>query len=370
VHGAPITVAVLGGGQLGRMLGLAGIPLGLHFRFLDPSPDAPAAAVGDLVAAPLDDADGLAEVARGAGVVTFEWEGVPAASAELLLAKGHDVRPGVRSLQVAQDRLAEKDAFRALGIATAAYAAVDCAADLAGAVEQIGGLPAVLKTRRGGYDGKGQQVVRDADELTHAWAALGGGPCIVEQLVPFSRELSVLAVRGRDGTVACWPLVENDHRGGILRVSRAPAPGVDPERQSLGEQIAANVLTDLDHVGVAAIELFEVDGELVANELAPRVHNSGHWTIEGAVTSQFENHLRAVLGLPLGSTAPRGTSVMLNCVGTLPDPVAVLAAGDVHFHDYGKAPRPGRKVGHITVTGDDAAAVATRAETLLPLVTD
>jgi 5-(carboxyamino)imidazole ribonucleotide synthase len=369
VHGAPTTVAVLGGGQLGRMLGLAGIPLGLHFRFLDPSRDAPAAAVGDLVAAPLDDADGLAAVARGAAVVTFEWEGVPAASAELLVAAGHDVRPGARSLQVAQDRLAEKDAFRALGIETASYAPVDCAADLAGAVEQIGGLPAVLKTRRGGYDGKGQHIVRDSTDLPSGWEALGGAPCIVEKLVPFARELSVLAVRGRDGTVACWPLVENEHRGGILRVSRAPAPGVDAARQSLGERIAANVLAELDHVGVAAIELFEVDGELVANELAPRVHNSGHWTIEGAVTSQFENHLRAVLGLPLGSTAPRGASVMLNCVGTLPDPATVLAAGDVHFHDYGKAPRPGRKVGHVTVTGDDAASVAARAEELRHLVT-
>jgi 5-(carboxyamino)imidazole ribonucleotide synthase len=370
VHGAPITVAVLGGGQLGRMLGLAGIPLGLHFRFLDPSPDAPAAAVGEVVAAPLDDTARLVEVARGAAVVTFEWEGVPAASAELLVAAGHDVRPGVRSLQVAQDRLLEKDAFRALGIETAAYAPVDCAADLAPAVEQIGGLPLVLKTRRGGYDGKGQFVVHDADDLTRAWDALGGVPCIAEQLVPFSRELSVLAVRGMDGAVACWPLVENEHRGGILRVSSAPAPGVDAARQSLAEQIATNVLTHLDHVGVAAIELFEVDGELVANELAPRVHNSGHWTIEGAVTSQFENHLRAVLGLPLGSTAPHGASVMLNCIGALPDRATVLAAGDVHFHDYGKAPRPGRKVGHITVTGDDAAAVGARAETLLALITD
>jgi 5-(carboxyamino)imidazole ribonucleotide synthase len=368
VHGEPITVAVLGGGQLGRMLGLAGIPLGLRFRFLDPSPAAPAAAVGELVVGALDDPAALAEVARGATVVTYEWEGVPAASVELLVAAGHPVHPGARSLEVAQDRLVEKQAFRALGVGTAAFAPVDGPDDLAAAVGQVGGLPAVLKTRRGGYDGKGQQVLRDPADLPGAWDAVGGVPAIVEQLVPFARELSVLAVRDPDGTVACWPLVENEHRDGILRVSRAPAPALDDALRARGERIATSVLGDLGHVGVLAIELFEIDGELVANELAPRVHNSGHWTIEGAVTSQFENHLRAVLGLPLGSTAARGASVMLNCIGIMPDAPAVLATPGAHLHDYAKAPRPGRKRGHLTVTGDDPGTGAARADALVPLL--
>jgi 5-(carboxyamino)imidazole ribonucleotide synthase len=362
VRGEPTTVAVLGGGQLGRMLGLAGIPLGLGFRFLDPSAGAPAVAVGRLVVGALDDPRALREVADGAAVVTYEWEGVPAPSVELLVAEGSLVRPGGRSLEVSQDRLVEKDAFRALGIGTADYAAVDDAAGLGRAVELVGGLPAVLKTRRGGYDGKGQRVLNDLADLQGAWEALGAVPCVLERLVPFTRELSVLAVRGDDGTVACWPLVENIHGDGILRVSRAPAPGLSAGLQAAGEKIAIDVLGALGHIGVLAIELFEVGGSLVANELAPRVHNSGHWTIEGAATSQFENHLRAVLGLPLGSTDARGAAVMLNCIGALPDPRAVLSVPGAHLHDYGKAARPGRKLGHVTITGEDAGDVHARAE--------
>jgi 5-(carboxyamino)imidazole ribonucleotide synthase len=302
-------VAVLGGGQLGRMLALAGIPLGLRFRFLDPADGAPASAVGDLVVGPLGDEDALTEVARGATVVTYEWDGVPADAARFLLERGVAVRPGARSLEVAQDRLTEKETFRRLGISTAAFAPVDDLRSLHAAVEQVGGLPAVLKTRRGGYDGKGQARLHSIDDLDAAWTELGGVPLILESLVPFDRELSVLAVRGLDGAVACWPLVENHHEGGILRVSRAPAPAVkgdgDRELQARGEELATRLLDDLDHVGVLAVELFDVSGELLANEIAPRVHNSGHWTIEGAVTSQFENHVRAVLGWPLGSTAAR-----------------------------------------------------------------
>jgi len=263
------------------------------------------------------------------------------------------VRPGARSLEVAQDRLTEKTTFRRLGIGTPAFAAVDDRAGLTIAVEEVGGLPAVLKTRRGGYDGKGQRVLHHQSDLDDAWAELGSAPLILEALVPFDRELSVLAVRGLDGTVACWPLVENHHEGGILRLSRAPAPALDPVLQQRGEQLVSRVLTDLDHVGVLAVELFDVGGELLANELAPRVHNSGHWTIEGAETSQFENHLRAILGLPVGSTAPRGSSAMLNCIGLMPDRDPVLAVPGAHLHDYGKAPRPGRKLGHVTVTAAD-----------------
>jgi 5-(carboxyamino)imidazole ribonucleotide synthase len=360
-------VAVLGGGQLGQMLGLAGIPLGLRFRFLDPMADAPAAAFGDLVVGELGDERALAEVAEGATVVTYEWEGVPAAAARFLAAH-HTVRPGARSLEVSQDRLAEKDLFRRLGIATPAYAAVDSRADLDVAVAAVGGLPAVLKTRRGGYDGKGQWVLRAPGDVDTAWAALGDAPLVLESLVPFDRELSVLAVRALDGEVACWPLVENHHEAGILRVTHAPAPGLDTDQdnalQARGAELATRVVTDLEHVGVLAVELFEVGGALMANEIAPRVHNSGHWTIEGAETSQFENHLRAVLGLPLGSTASRGVSAMVNCIGEVPDPAAVLAVPGAHLHDYGKAARPGRKLGHVTVTADDPEVLAARLTAL------
>jgi 5-(carboxyamino)imidazole ribonucleotide synthase len=357
-NGDPL-IAVLGGGQLGRMLGLAGIPLGVRFRFLDPAPDAPAAAVGELVVGALGDAAALTAVAESAAVVTYEWEGVPADGARFL-ERHHAVRPGARSLEVAQDRLAEKETFRRLAIPTAEYAAVNTRDDLDGAISAVGGLPAVLKTRRGGYDGKGQRVLRRADDVDPAWAELGGVPLILEALVPFARELSVLAVRAVDGEVACWPLVENVHEEGILRISRAPAPGLDPALQARGVELATRVLADLDHVGVLAIELFAVGDELLANELAPRVHNSGHWTIEGAETSQFENHLRAVLGLPLGSTAARGLSVMVNCIGELPDRDAVLAVPGAHLHDYGKVARPGRKLGHITVVADDADTLTAR----------
>jgi 5-(carboxyamino)imidazole ribonucleotide synthase len=344
-------VAVLGGGQLGRMLGLAGIPLGLRFRFLDPVAGASASAVGELVVGALDDEAALGAVARDAVVVTYEWEGVPASSARLL-AGAVAVHPSARSLEVSQDRLTEKETFRRLGIDTPAFAAVDDRAGLSAGVAAIG-LPAVLKTRRGGYDGKGQRVLRAEPDLDDAWAELGDTPLILESLVPFDRELSVLVVRGLDGATGCWPLVENHHEGGILRISRAPAPGVDPPLQEAGEAIAALLAEHLDHVGVLAVELFDVGGRLLANEIAPRVHNSGHWTIEGAETSQFENHLRAILGHPLGSTASRCSSAMVNCIGQLPDPAAVLGVRGAHLHDYGKSPRPGRKVGHVTVTAAD-----------------
>ncbi|HUF84802.1 MAG TPA: ATP-grasp domain-containing protein, partial [Acidimicrobiia bacterium] len=206
--------------------------------------------------------------------------------------------------------------------------------------------------RRGGYDGKGQRVVASARDVDDAWRELGGVPLILERLVPFDREVSILAVRGRDGTTACWPVIENVHRDGILRTSRAPAPGAAGPLQVKVEAFARPVLDDLEYVGVLAIELFQEGPDLLANELAPRVHNSGHWTIEGAVTSQFENHLRAILSWPLGSTAAVGVSAMVNCIGELPTPAAVLAVPGAHLHDYQKAPRPGRKVGHVTVTAE------------------
>ncbi len=351
-------VAVLGGGQLGRMLGLAGIPLGCSFAFLDPAADAPGAAVGDLVVGALEDVAAARRLATGASVITYEWEGVPAATARSLedLAP---LSPSAAALDVSQDRIVEKQALRALGIATAPFRAVDSAADLRAGVDALG-LPAVLKTRRGGYDGKGQVVLNQptggaADELEATWARLGEVPCILEGFVKFGRELSIIAVRARDGDVACWPVMENHHRNGILRLTRAPAPGLDDELQTRAQAAILPLLADLDYVGVCCVELFDTGTELLANEIAPRVHNSGHWTIDGAETSQFENHLRAILGLPLGATSARGVSAMVNCIGVMPDREAVLRVPGAHLHDYGKAERPGRKLGHVTVTADDAA---------------
>jgi 5-(carboxyamino)imidazole ribonucleotide synthase len=361
------TVAVLGGGQLGRMLATAGIPMGVRFRFLDPSPDAPAGAVGALVVGALGDERALDEVSEGADVVTYEWEGVPA-DAVRHLARRTAVRPGARPLEVAQDRIAEKTTCRELGIPTPAFAGVAVGADPAGAVAAVGGYPAVVKTCRGGYDGKGQRVVRELRDLDGIRDALGAVPLIVERWVPFEREVSILAVRALSGEVACWPLVENRHDGGILRVSRAPAPGTSPGVQARATAIAEQLVTELDHVGVLAVEMFETDGDLLVNELAPRVHNSGHWTIEGAETSQFENHVRAVLGLPLGATAARGASVMYNFVGELPARDAVLSVPGAHFHDYEKAPRPGRKVGHVTLTAPDPEELGRREARLQRLL--
>jgi 5-(carboxyamino)imidazole ribonucleotide synthase len=362
-------VAVLGGGQLGRMLGLAGVPLGIGCRFLDPTAGAPAGALGPLVVGALGDEAALAEVASGADVVTYEWEGVPAAGARFLQARV-PVRPRPVALDVSQDRLAEKDTFRRLGIGVADFVAVDDRPGLLVAVETVG-VPAILKTRRGGYDGKGQVVLRDAATATldAAWGELeGGAPLILEAMVPFERELSILAVRGLDGSTACYPLVENAHRDGILRVSRAPAARGDHALAQQAEAIAAKLLAEFDYVGVLAVELFEVAGMLVANEIAPRVHNSGHWTIEGAETSQFENHLRAVLGWPLGSTTARDHSAMVNCIGEMPDRAAVLAVPGAHLHDYGKSPRPDRKVGHVTVTAPTTGELESRLDRIRRVV--
>jgi 5-(carboxyamino)imidazole ribonucleotide synthase len=313
-------VGVIGGGQLGRMLALAGIPLGLSFRFLDPSPDAPAREVGELLVGDYDDPELLGRLADGADVVTYEFENVPVGAARRVGAV-----PDARALEASQDRLVEKRLFRRLGIPTAP---ID---------DEVTRFPAILKTRRLGYDGKGQRLVetRPGTDPGH----------VLEERVPFDRELSLLAVRGRDGDTRFWPLVENVHEDGILRVSRAPAAGAP---QELAEDYGRRLLDELDYVGVLALELFDVGGELVANELAPRVHNTGHWTIEGAATSQFENHLRAVLGLPLGAVDAR-PSVMLNLIGTAPRAGDVLRIAGAHLHLYGKEPRPGRKLGHVTL---------------------
>jgi len=352
------------------MLGLAGIPLGVRCRFLDPVPGAPASAVGPLVVGDLGDEHALAEVVEGADLVTYEWEGVPADAARTL-APRLPVRPGPRPLAVSQDRLTEKETFARLGIGVPGFAAVDDRASLDDALDELG-APAVLKTRRGGYDGKGQYRLRSPADADAAFAALGGVPLILEQFVPFAREVSVIAARGLDGEVRAFPLVENLHRDGILRVSRAPAPAVDATLQATGEALAARLLDDLDYVGVLAVELFDCPdasggSALLANEMAPRVHNSGHWSIEGAETSQFEQHLRAVLGWPLGSTTARGYAAMCNAIGALPPRDAVLAVPGARLHDYGKAPRPGRKVGHVTVVADTTDELDARLAALLAI---
>ena len=319
-------VGVIGGGQLGRMLALAGIPLGLSFRFLDPSPEAPAAEVGELLVGEYDDPGLLDRLADGAAAVTYEFENVPVGAAERVGAQ-----PGPAALQASQDRLVEKQLFRRLGIPTPR---ID---------DEVETFPAILKTRRLGYDGKGQCLVE-------TWE--GPGPThVLEERVPFDRELSLLAVRAADGETRFWPLVENMHEEGILRVSRAPAAAAPQEE---AEEYGRRLLDELGYVGVLALELFEADGRLLANEFAPRVHNTGHWTIEGSATSQFENHLRAILGLPLGPTTAR-PSLLVNLIGTIPRAEDVLRIPGAHLHLYGKEPRPGRKLGHVTLVDTDEA---------------
>lgn len=359
-------VGVLGGGQLGRMLGLAGRALGLELTFLDPNASSPAAAVGRLLASGYDDAAALAELAR-ADVVTFEFENVPVSAVQALEATA-TVFPSSKALEIAQDRLSEKTCFRALGIGTPKFEPVSSWPELSNALERLG-LPAVLKTRRMGYDGKGQAVLRSVAEAEQAFQNLGAQPLILESFVSFDRELSVIAVRSSRGEVACYPLVENHHAAGILRKTLAPAPGLSQSLQGRANQQIEKLLTHLDYVGVLALELFQTGDELLANEIAPRVHNSGHWTIEGARTSQFENHLRAILGLPLGSTEAISPCAMLNLIGSAPDPRPILAVTDAHLHWYGKTPHPGRKVGHITVRAPDATTLSQRVaelEALLP----
>jgi 5-(carboxyamino)imidazole ribonucleotide synthase len=347
-------VGILGAGQLGRMIALAGYPLGLRFVVLDPSPDAPAGRLADHIRAPFDDRDALDDLAHRSHVVTYEFENVPVEAARRV-ERTRPVFPGPRALEAAQDRLFEKNLFRDLGIPTAPFEPVDDLAGLEAAARRIG-LPAVLKTRREGYDGKGQRVIRRHEDLRQAFEDLGGKPLILEGFVPFERELSILAVRSTRGETRFWPLVQNTHGDGILRLSIAPAPDVPPELQAAAEKQATGVLDALGYVGVLAIELFQKDGVLYANEMAPRVHNSGHWTIEGAETSQFENHLRAGLGLPLGPTGPVGHSAMFNFIGDVPPVERLAAVPGLHLHLYDKGARPGRKIGHMTFRSPDPAS--------------
>ena len=347
----PTRVGILGGGQLGRMLALAGHPLGLDCTVLDPSFDPCAGPVAGHVRGEFDgDFLALYELVKKADVITYEFENVPVETARWL-ADRLPVYPPPRALEVSQERLAEKTFFQSLGIPTPPFAAVETRDRFDAALREIG-LPAVVKTRRFGYDGKGQAVIRTSADVEAAWLKLGGRPLIVEGFVPFDRELSLIAVRGKGGEVVCYPLVENEHRDGILHRSLAPADRTGEELTERAQEYATRVLNELDYVGVLTIEWFQDGPRLLANEMAPRVHNSGHWTIEGAATSQFENHLRAVCGLPLGRADAVGWSAMYNFIGEVPAAAEVLAQPGCHFHHYGKPPRPGRKVGHATIRFD------------------
>jgi 5-(carboxyamino)imidazole ribonucleotide synthase len=356
-------LGILGGGQLARMLALAAAPLGINCQVVDSAADACAGQIAPLVVAEWSDFAALEAFASKVDAVTFDFENVPAETAHWL-AERVAVHPAPRALAIAQDRLAEKTLFRECGLATPEFATVDTRAELERALASIG-VPAILKTRRLGYDGKGQFRLKSLADADAAWAALGSQASahglILEAFVPFERELSVLAVRGRDGDFRTWPLTQNWHTDGVLSFSLAPAADIDA-LQLRATELARKLAERLEYVGVFALELFVKDGQLLGNEMAPRVHNSGHWTIEGAHTSQFENHVRAVLGLPLGDTGARGLSGMFNWLGELPDATPVLATTDGHWHDYGKQPRPGRKVGHATVCAPNTQQLIDRLQ--------
>ncbi len=348
-------VGVLGGGQLGQMLALAGRRLGVETRFLAPDPHAPAGMCAELVVADYENEAARAHFVEGIDAVTYEFESIPI-DAVKAIAELAVVRPPVLALETAQDRALEKQCFERLGIPTPRSVAANSLTEARAGLGMIG-LPAVLKTRRLGYDGKGQAVIRERSDLERAWVTVAGAPSLLERFVSFSRELSIIAVRSVAGDVEFYPLVENHHSEGILRFSVAPAQNIPSALQAQAEQYATRILEDLDYVGVLAIEFFETPDGLLANEMAPRVHNTGHWTIEGADTSQFENHLRAVTGMELGSTEVHGVCGMVNVIGQEPNVASLREIPGVHVHMYGKTPAPRRKLGHITVTANDFDAM-------------
>jgi 5-(carboxyamino)imidazole ribonucleotide synthase len=341
-------IGIIGAGQLGQMLGFAARDLDVECRFVDPSAKPPAAACGKIIQSAFDDPVALIALADTCDVITYEFENVPVAALQHIEGIA-PVYPPAAALRHSQDRLDEKKLFDELAIPLTGYHAIDTRGDMDAAADKLG-LPMVIKTRRLGYDGKGQFVVRNATDIDAAWDELGDQALIAEQWVAFDYEVSCIGVRSVGGEVAIYPLSRNVHVDGILRTSRSPVDG-----DELAERAAAYVhrlLDHLDYVGVLALELFVIGDKLLANEFAPRVHNSGHWSIEGSETSQFENHLRAILDLPLGSTASKGYSGMVNLIGEIPASALALEVGQLH--DYGKAPRPGRKLGHITVVAGTA----------------
>jgi 5-(carboxyamino)imidazole ribonucleotide synthase len=366
-----MTVGIVGAGQLGRMLALAGYPLGLDFLFLDPATDAPAGRVAPVLHGAFTDRKLLEQLARQSQVLTFDWENVSVDALRALAARnagrrldkrGARICPPIPALAAAQDRVSEKRLFEHLKIPTTRWRAVGSRSQLERAIREIG-LPGVLKTRRLGYDGKGQAVVRTPEEAQRAWQDLGPAALLYEEWIPFDCEVSIIGARSPRGQIAIYPLNGNVHAQGILRLTRAPFG--PPRWHRLAAQYLTRILSHFRYTGILTIEFFERAGRLIANEMAPRVHNSGHWTIEGAVTSQFENHLRAILDLPLGSTRPLGYSAMINLIGSMPPRAAMLAQEGLHLHDYGKEPRPGRKLGHCTVVEPTHLRRDRRARNLL-----
>lgn len=360
-------VGVLGGGQLGRMLALAGYRLGIDCRFLDPNGGAAACQVAELISGPFEEEGALETFADRLDALTYEFENVPVACLEALRGRAPEPAPPIKALATSQDRLLEKSCFQSLDIPTASFVPVNDRQEMEQALKRIG-RPAVLKTRRMGYDGRGQILIRTAADALNCYDLLPQGPLILECFVPFQRELSIIAVRSTTGETAFYPLVENHHEQGILRLSQAPAPGADSNTQELAQDYATRLLDHFDYAGVMAIEFFMVDGKLLANEMAPRVHNSGHWTIEGAVTSQFENHLRAILGWPLGSTEATGHAAMINILGTPPATAEILEERDARLHLYGKTPAPRRKIGHVTLVAQGQMMLRPGIERMLALV--
>lgn len=348
-------IGIVGGGQLSRMLAFAGLPLGHEFIFLDQASDCSASAFGEVLTASFDDEMALSELAAKVDVASFDFENVPA-PAMLLLEKAVQIAPPSQALLISQDRLQEKDFFKQNGFDLPQYFAIDQLEQLKSAVEVLT-YPSVLKTRRLGYDGKGQFLIKQNTDIETAWKQLGSVSLILEQFVHFQREISIIAVRSRSGEIRFYPVSENQHRSGVLFTSRMLDESDETDFKPIQDQIS-HILNLMDYVGVAAFEFFDMgDGQLLLNEMAPRVHNSGHWTIEGAVTSQFENHIRAITDLPLGDTRALGFSLMRNIVGDMPDKEALLKIPDLHWHDYGKSPRNGRKIGHITLCARSAEAL-------------
>jgi 5-(carboxyamino)imidazole ribonucleotide synthase len=360
-------VGILGGGQLGLMLARAARDLGVEPLVLDPKPDAVAAQVARHLAVDWDDDAALDSLAE-CDVVTYEFENVPTSTVEKLAARV-PVHPSPTALAISGDREREKNLFRELGIETARFVVVNSRADLDRAVAEIK-LPAILKTRRFGYDGKGQAVLRSEADVEEAWVRLGKQELILEGFVPFEREVSVFAARASDGSMCYWPITENEHVDGILHISRAPAVDVSPVLFESAAKALESIMTKLDYVGVLVVEFFQLGETLIANEMACRVHNSAHWTIEGSATSQFENHLRAVAGLPLGKTDVSGYASMINLVGQIPELDALADDPDIHVHVYGKPAAPGRKLGHVTVTADSRDALEERTRRVLDVIGD
>lgn len=361
-------LGIIGGGQLAQMMAHAAEKLGIETIVLDPKADACAGQVAQLVQAEYNDQQALNKLADQCDVLTFDFENVPASSLKQL-AQHCRICPSADILETAQDRLLEKNLFRELGIAIGGFYEINSRPDLLAALEQTG-YPAILKTRCFGYDGKGQQVLRQPEDLEHAWRRFEGHALILEQFIAFDWECSIIGVRNDAGEIRYYPLTRNHHTNGILDYSRAPIENLNTQLQTTAQKYLQRILEQFNYVGVLALELFVVDGQLLANEIAPRVHNSGHWTIDGANCSQFENHVRACCGLPLGSTDAKAEALMVNWIGHVPEAGEYQQVEGLHWHDYGKQPREGRKVGHATLIAESSDALMVKAKRLADLLGD